>query len=211
MAVTYSLLLLSLLALANAQLEAVNGRIKITTGTTSGCGDTVNFITNQLSDAYEEYKEFLDIEFVPWGRTVQNANGTQTCQFGPNDCFANRLHRCVLDQLKGNQQAQMDYMRCEFSTPYPSYLQRSYECAAAAGLNLVTIDICVATPVGDHLDAAAQAAAAEPMATIDFVPSIVFNDQIDVDLHTAARSRLKSMICFALADVPETGVTNCQI
>ncbi|XP_063534773.1 GILT-like protein 1 [Cydia strobilella] len=211
MAVTYSLLVLTLLALANAQLQAINGRIKITTGTTSGCGDTVNFITNQLAEAYEEYKEFLDIEFVPWGRTVQNADGTQTCQFGVNDCFANRLHRCVLDQLKGNQQAQMDYMRCEFSPPYPSYLQRSYACAAAAGLNLVTIDVCVATPVGDHLDAAAREAAAEPMATINFVPSIVFNDQIDVSLHTAARSRLKSMICFALADVPETGVTNCPI
>ncbi|XP_063534774.1 GILT-like protein 1 [Cydia strobilella] len=211
MEVTCSLLVLTLLALANAQLQTVNGRIKITTGTTSGCVHTVDFITNQLAHAYEEYKEFLDIEFVPWGRTVQNADGTQTCQFGPNDCFANRLHRCVLDQLKGNQQAQMDYMRCEFSPPHPSYLQRSYACAAAAGLNLVTIDVCVATPVGDHLDAAAQVAAAEPMATINLVPSIVFNDQIDVDLHAAGRHRLKSVICFALADIPETGVTSCQI
>ncbi|XP_047990238.1 GILT-like protein 1 [Leguminivora glycinivorella] len=211
MAVIYSLLALSLLALANAQLQVVNGKIKITTVTTAGCGDTVNFITNQLEDAYEEYKEFLDIEFVPWGRTVQNADGTQTCQFGPNDCFANRLHRCVLDQLKDNQQAQMDYMHCEFSPPRPAYLQRSYACAAAAGLNLVTIDVCVATPVGQPLDAAAQAAAAEPMTIINFVPSIVFNDQIDVSLHTEARTRLKSMICFALAELPESGVTNCQI
>lgn len=212
MAGKYCLLVaLSFLAVANAQLQVVNGKIKITTGTTSGCSDTINFITQQLADAYEEYKEFLDIEFVPWGRTVRNTDGTLTCQFGDNDCWANRLHRCVLDKLKDNQQAQMDYMACEFTTPFPSYLLRSYQCAAAAGLNLVEVDVCVATPLGDPLDTAAQNAAAQPMQIINFVPSIVFNDDINIELHNAARTRLKSLICFALAELPDSGVSNCQI
>ncbi|XP_047990239.1 uncharacterized protein LOC125229444 [Leguminivora glycinivorella] len=102
-------------------------------------------------------------------------------------------------------------MHCEFSPPYPSWSQRSYECAAVAGVNLVVVDVCVATPVGDPLDAAAQAAAADPVAIINFIPSIVFNNQIDVELHFEALRRLKIMICFALAELSETGVTNCQI
>lgn len=191
-------------------LQTQNGTIKITIGTTSGCLDTVSFIGQQLAEAYQEYRDFLQVEFVPWGRTVRAADNSLTCQFGPNDCWANRLHRCVLDFLKGNQDAQVHYMTCEFTNPRPAYLQGSYLCAQGVGLNLVDVDYCVAF-AGGPLDVAAEQASREPMATINFVPSIHFNDVIDVSLHIQARQRLRSMICFALAEDPTSGVTNCQI
>lgn len=191
-------------------LQAVNGRIKITTGTTSGCSDTVNFINNQLVEAYRLYGNFIDLEFVPWGRTIRNENNQMTCQFGVNDCWANRLHRCVLNMLKENQAAQLEYLACEFSPPYPSFLLGTYQCVVNTGLSLVEVDTCVAN-IGDELDWAAQAAAAEPMRIINFVPSIHFNDVIDIDLHNEARQRLASMICFALAEDPNTGITSCTI
>lgn len=190
-------------------LQTINGRIKITIGTTSGCIDTVNFISNQLVPTYQLYREFLDLEFVPWGRTIWNGTGFY-CLFGENDCWANRLQRCVLNMLSGNQEAQFNYMRCEFSIPYPSYLQGSYYCADFAGLSIVDVDYCVANP-GDELDNAAQAAATEPMKIINFVPSITFNDVSDVKNHNEARQRLASLICFALADDPTTSITSCLI
>lgn len=190
-------------------LQTVNGRIKITTGTTAGCSDTVSFINNQLMPAYRLYGEFLDLEFVPWGRTIMNATGT-FCQFGENDCWANRLHRCALNMLSGNQEAQLNYMHCEFSVPYPSFLQGSYYCAYSAGLRIVDLDYCVANP-GDALDTGAQAAATVPMQIINFVPSITFNDVSDLDIHNQARQRLASLICFALAEDPSTGITSCSI
>uniref|UniRef100_A0A2A4IUP7 PBP domain-containing protein n=1 Tax=Heliothis virescens TaxID=7102 RepID=A0A2A4IUP7_HELVI len=199
--------MLSLTAVSG--LQAVNGRIKITIGTASGCGDTMRFITNQLSEAYSLYGQFLDIEFVPWGRTVWNDNGF-TCQFLENDCWANRLHRCVLDRLKGNQDAQVHYMTCEFTSPYPAFGQGTYICAQAVGVNLIDIDHCVNNP-GDELDVAARDASAAPMQAINFVPYIVFNDAIDTDLHFAALSRLSSMICFALSEDPATGISSCTI
>ncbi|KAJ0183405.1 hypothetical protein K1T71_001381 [Dendrolimus kikuchii] len=191
-------------------LQTVNGRIKITTGTTSGCSDTVTFINNQLVEAYRLYGNFIDLEFVPWGRTVRGENSQMTCQFGVNDCWANRLHRCVLDMLKDDQATQLDYLSCEFSPPYPSFILGTYQCVVNRGLSLVEVDTCVAN-MGDELDWAAQAAAEEPMRIINFVPSIHFNDVIDIDLHNEARQRLSSMICFALADDPNSGITSCSI
>lgn len=194
----------------NAALETVNGKIKISVVTTAGCGDTVNFITNSLAKAYEEYKDFLEVEFVPWGRTRRNPDGSLYCQFGANDCFANRVNRCALDMLKGNQDAQMQYMVCEFTNPRPAYLQGSYLCAQTVGLNLVDLDYCVAHS-GTALDNASELIAAEPMKVIDFVPAIYFNDAVDVGLHAEAWFRLSSTLCFALAEDVTTGVTNCQI
>lgn len=191
-------------------LQTVNGVIKITIGTTAGCGDTVNFIGQQLAEAYRLYRDFLQVEFVPWGKTTRNADNSLTCQFGRNDCWANRLHRCVLDMLKDNQDAQVHYMTCEFTNPRPAFLQGSYLCAQSVGLNLVDVDYCQAF-TGGPLDASAEMAAREPMAAINFVPSIHFNDVIDVSLHNQARRRLSSMICFALAEDPTTGITNCEV
>lgn len=191
-----------------AHLEVeFNSTIKITVGTTAGCTDTWRFITYDLAETYETYKDILEVEFVPWGRTTYLENGTMVCQFGLRDCFANRVHRCALNMLSGNQDAQVAYMRCEFAPPNPAFLGSSYYCAHVAGLHLVNLDYCVTT-TGGPLDLAAEEAAREPMRIINFVPSIHFNDIIDVDLHLQAFRRLKSLICFALADHESIG---CQI
>lgn len=192
-----------------ANLEVVNGTIKITVGTTSRCSDTVRFITEQLAETYEAYGEFLRIEFVPWGRTTFGSDGTMICQFGETDCLANRVHRCALNLLSENQDAQMTYMTCEFTSPFPA-TTGSYFCGQAVGLDLVDLDYCVST-TGQVLDLAAQEAAREPMYIINFVPSIHFNDIIDRDLHAEGFRRLKSLVCFALAEDESTGVTNCLI
>lgn len=209
MAVKY-FVFLALLSVISAQ-QLINGKIKVSTYSTAGCGDTVNFITQQLAPVYTEFGEFLDLEFVPWGRTVRNADGSLSCQFLERDCWANRLQRCVLDLLKDNQAAQMHYMNCEFTTPYPSFLQGTYICAQAVGVSLVDVDVCVATAAGDPLDAVAEALTQQPMQTTNFVPAIVFNDQIDTSLHTQARTSLRSMVCFALAQNATTGITNCAV
>ncbi|CAH2047416.1 unnamed protein product, partial [Iphiclides podalirius] len=197
-----------LYVLTAARVQTVNGKIKITVGTTAGCGDTVRFIDQQLSPAYELYKEFLDIEFVPWGRTRRESSGDLTCQFGPNDCWANQLHRCALHLLEGDQDAQVDYMSCEFSPPYPSFLQNSYQCAIAASLSLDEVNNCISS-VSRDLEDVAEAVSDIPMQIINFVPFITFNDVIDIDTHNLARTQLASLLCSALADDPTTGVTNC--
>lgn len=184
-------------------------KIKISTGTGAFCGDTVNFVTNHLVPTYNQYKEFLEIEFVPWGRATLYENGTIECRWGNNDCWANRVHRCAINHLKDDQDALVAYMGCEFSQRH-AWLG-SYGCVHQIGLNLVEIDYCVNNPGLDTLDEDAAAAASGPVEVLDFIPSVVFNDQINQTLHTAALQRLNSLVCFSLAEAPETGVFGCPI
>lgn len=192
-----------------SSVETVNGRIKITMGTSSGCSNAVNFIRNHLVPVYSEFHEYLDVEFVPWGRTQRHPDGSMTCQFGVNDCWANRLHRCVLNHLRGNTMAQVLYMSCEFTSPFPAFRQRSFECATAAGMNVWEANFCVNNPQFDTLDQQAQVAAIEPMATINWVPFVVFNDVINVPAHWEAHQRLRQMICPALVNDDTIPITSC--
>ncbi|XP_014359288.2 GILT-like protein 1 [Papilio machaon] len=204
-------IILCLLPLSLANITTVDGKIKITIGTTSGCSDTVRFINQQLVPAFELYSEYLKIEYVPWGRTRRDDNGTLICQFGVNDCWANRLHRCALHLLKGNQEAQLEYMTCEFSSPYPAFLQNSYQCAENAGLSVNDIENCFATNSND-LESIAENVSLVPMQVINFVPFITFNDVIDVSIHNQARQNLVKLLCTALANESFTGlnIANCQ-
>ncbi|CAH2982652.1 unnamed protein product [Chilo suppressalis] len=212
MAARLSLLLtLTIIILINSVGGLENGKIKITVGTTAGCSDTVNFITNQLLPTYRKYERFLEIEFVAWGRT-RRENGVFTfCQFNAMNCWVNRMHRCSLDMMKGNQTRQLEFMSCEFSPPLPVILRESYDCAISSGLNVVDVDFCLNNPHLDSLDDVAQEAAAEPVSAINFIPYIIINDNTDVNVHNQALRRLSSVICFLLAEDPASGVTECQI
>lgn len=203
-------LVASIFALQVNALQTINGRIKITIQTTAGCTDTVRFIQDQLEPTYELYKEFLDIEFVPWGRATRDDNGTVICQFGVNDCWANRNHRCALEKLKENQDAQIHYMVCEYTSPFPSYNQASYLCSHAVGLSIVDMDYCVTSPE-DELDIAAEIKGNELTELTRFIPSIVINDEGDAESQLELRQRFQSMICFALAADNTTWVTDCAV
>lgn len=196
---------------AESSLQTVNGTIHMTLGVSAGCSDAARFIQTQLGQVYELYKEFLEIEFVPWGRARRDANGTVNCMFGENDCWANRLQRCVLSLLTGNADAQVQYMTCEFSPPFPSFRQRSFQCALSVGLNVVEVDYCFSTTIGDALEVPAEQVSIPAVQAINFIPFIIFNNNTDVTQHAQAYQRLQSTICFALADDPTTGITHCKI
>ncbi|CAG9787675.1 unnamed protein product [Diatraea saccharalis] len=212
MASRYLIFNIFLLYLMHSVSGLQNGKVKITVGTTAGCGDTVAFIRDQLKPTFELYEEFLEIEYVPWGRTQRDENGVFTfCQFNPSNCWANRMHRCSLNLIGNNQTRQLEFMSCEFSSPFPGFLQESYACARSVGLNVVAVDYCLNNPHLDTLDDEAQAAAVLPVEKINFIPYIIINDDISVDVHEQSRQRLSSVVCFLLAEDPTTGITACQI
>ncbi|XP_013173318.1 PREDICTED: GILT-like protein F37H8.5 [Papilio xuthus] len=198
-------IILCLLPFSLANISTVDGKVKITIGSTAGCSDTVRFINQQLVPAFELYSEYLNIEYFPWGRTRRDDNGTLICQFGVNDCWANRLHRCAL-HLLDNQEAQLEYMICEFSSPYPAFLQNSYQCAENVGLSINNIENCFATDNND-LESISENASLIPMQVINFVPFITLNDVIDLDVHNQARQDLVKLICTALSNDSSTGIS----
>ncbi|KRT83745.1 hypothetical protein AMK59_3384, partial [Oryctes borbonicus] len=78
------------------------------------CSDSRNFIVNQLAPAYEDLHDEMFLDFIPYGKAKTHENDgkiTFTCQHGPTECQANKIHACVIDILP-EQRMQLKYISC---------------------------------------------------------------------------------------------------
>lgn len=102
--------------LNNFFLFKVNNRLSIYYE--SICPDSRRFVLNQLIPAYDKLSQYLDIDLIPFG----NANVSYPnhdfkpyfqCQHGPNECYGNKAHACVIDMTKSTRPT-LNYIKCMF-------------------------------------------------------------------------------------------------
>merc|ERR1712032_1471052 len=63
------------------------------------CGDSINFVTTQLTPAWEMFGEDLVINYKPFGKANWTENGDSwdfVCQHGPDECLGNKAQACIL-------------------------------------------------------------------------------------------------------------------
>jgi len=67
------------------------------------CPYCQRFIANHLGALYNNYKDQVELELVPWGNSILLRNGQISCNHGPKECDANRLMGCVNDAVPMSQ------------------------------------------------------------------------------------------------------------
>jgi len=161
---------------------------------TSRCSDTINFITTKFYPVYQELGSELNIQFIPWGKSQRNSDGSITCQFGETDCAANRLQLCALFLIEGDQQKIADYMNCEFSTL--SSVSLDFTCIKQVGLIEEHAQECFDSALGTELLGLAESKTGE--ITMVFVPTIVLNDKYDATNQSSAFDDFRGFVCGIL-------------
>lgn len=106
------------------------------------CPDSIRFIKYQLEPIYADFDEFVDIDFVPFGKSrvrvtkhlinqsamnnvlvffriyLQSLNTDKgiefRCQHGEDECNGNKIHSCAL-QLARTQAQQVAFVTCQMS------------------------------------------------------------------------------------------------
>lgn len=79
------------------------------------CPDSIRFIGNQLAPNYEHFANFIDIDFVPFGKSASFARDDRLefeCQHGPAECEGNKIQSCAL-MAAPNSFIQMQFVQCQ--------------------------------------------------------------------------------------------------
>lgn len=103
------------------------------------CPDSIRFMVNQLKPNYEHFKDLIDIELVPFGKSEVSVsfnflsipffivlifffclqsfiyqNRTEfSCQHGPAECTGNKIQSCTLNELKEHPDLRIKYVVCQ--------------------------------------------------------------------------------------------------
>lgn len=107
------------------------------------CYDSVKFITRQLYPNYQHFKEFVTIDFVPYGKSMVSIHHisfqsqlkqifqhsfnkttgkyTFNCHHGRDECKGNKFQACALSQID-NQDLKLEFVMCVMSASNPSSL-----------------------------------------------------------------------------------------
>ncbi|KAL1229466.1 GILT-like protein [Trichinella spiralis] len=102
-------------------LQSDRHRIKLTVLYETLCKDCAQFFQQVIyPKIWALGKDFIDLELIPYGNAIRsNDDGTQviTCQHGSFECTMNKLHSCLLYELKGATVA-MPAIMCLFQNEH---------------------------------------------------------------------------------------------
>jgi hypothetical protein len=175
---------LLILAVISAPVLSQDRGINLTVYLTSMCKDSQRFITEQLLPYYERFKDRLNVEFVPWGKSMYEGNKV-VCQFGEEDCLANSLPRCVLKLLR-SPDLRMGYMGCEYFTL--SSTKRDLSCASI--VRIEDLDHCLR-----YWDTESEASSKTLPLRLNFVPSFSIDGHYNPELSKALYENFAATMC----------------
>ncbi|KAL1506678.1 hypothetical protein ABEB36_006000 [Hypothenemus hampei] len=179
------------------QLQQDYQKINVSIYFESLCGDSRNFIINQLDPHWDDIKDYVNIHFVPFGKSMSLEQGTKfACQHGSKECKGNRILSCLLKNIP-DQDLQVQYVRC-FMDVYKYATIDDKEigqrCAEILNINILEImQTCYQTKQGTQLQLEAEAETNIIKPT--FVPTIVYNGVFDQQLQDASIENFRSTVC----------------
>ncbi|CAH0553473.1 unnamed protein product [Brassicogethes aeneus] len=163
------------------------------------CPDSVKFVVNQLYPTYKDLGNRLDVELVAYGfAKTEESNNTYmfTCQHGPKECYGNKIHSCVASQYSIPEAIQ--YLYCAMSSGRgwdDVYLKK---CATVGNLKWTEIQSCITSGRGDLLLAANGNKTLSVTPPINFIPTIIFNDEFNQTYQSESLIDFKKMVCELL-------------
>ncbi|XP_054275606.1 gamma-interferon-inducible lysosomal thiol reductase-like [Macrosteles quadrilineatus] len=186
--------------------------VKLTVFYESYCPYSIEFIVNQLYKTWNEFKDNIRLDLVPFGnakQTYENDHFVFTCQHGPKECVGNILHACAIYQACGSRgtlkcpvdqlSKAINYIDCVMQQN--DQRTASNKCARKANLQPSSINKCAKDSVGNNLESAyGNQTVAFHNPKVTYVPFIVFNNKHTEEEQEAAEKDLKSVVCKYIPD-----------
>lgn len=167
------------------------------------CPDSRRFILEQLLPAYELIPDIINLDLVPYGKAStkqDNQEFTFSCQHGPTECLANKIHACAIKFITHDHLLQLRYIACMINDNYNPELAGK-KCASELHVDYSPINNCSVSNVGSVLlkGYGERTKALEPGVT--YIPTVELNGK-----HTKRQEEVLqnffSEVCKSLAIKP---------
>nr|CAH7730529.1 unnamed protein product [Callosobruchus chinensis] len=121
-----------------------------------------------------------------------------TCNFGPKECYTNRIHSCVVDMYPITKA--LEFMKCSAMEHDSSTDEVVQKCATNATISYEEIKKCHETRGNQLL--AANGLRSQKVG-YKFVPAIVFNDKYDPKASILGQTNMFVYVCTLLKTPPD--------
>ncbi|KAJ8965016.1 hypothetical protein NQ314_004414 [Rhamnusium bicolor] len=180
-------------------------KIKVSVFYESLCPDSINFTVTQLTPAYEIIADKIDLDFVPFGFAIaDNESGEWnfTCQHGDGECYGNKVHSCALALFP--KEISTQFVLCAMASDDSSSEENLRECAATTKIAWPSLQQCLTSGKADELLAANGIRTSSVDPSIDFIPTIIYNDIYSDPLESLSLTSFLDLVEF-LSEESECG------
>lgn len=163
------------------------------------CPDCRAFMTGQLWKAYQEVSSIMNLTVVPYGNAKETwRNETKLwefyCQHGPDECFGNTIHSCLLYYRPATDD-HLPFIHCMESNNQDSVQVAAEKCGQQLNVDLTDILSCAQSRLGNSLqhEMALLTEALNPPHK--YVPWVTLNGVHTEQIEQQAESDLVGLIC----------------
>ncbi|XP_046409609.1 GILT-like protein 1 [Neodiprion virginianus] len=183
--------------------------VDITVYYESLCGDSIQFVRNQLVPAYRDIGSFFTVNYIPYGKATHGkyvSNGVEkwhfTCQHGPQECYGNKAQACGINDILTNpertnkQQDLVNFVGCVMQARNPSTAVP--QCLQTIGMDTQHVSLvenCISSVAGDELLAAYGDKTLALQPSLSFVPTITVDRAYSQEDQIGALRNLTATVC----------------
>ncbi|ENN74078.1 hypothetical protein D910_11490 [Dendroctonus ponderosae] len=175
-------------------------KVKVSVYYEALCPDSKFFITYQLVPAYEELKEFLILDLIPYGKAEANGKIIFRCQHDQVECYANKIHACVIDEIT-NPEKQLKYISCMITDNLiPD--GAGERCGQEQNIDFKRINKCATEQEGSLLLKKHGDRTNGLKPKVKFIPTIELNGSQGVETQAAILKNLLKVVCSVFKNKP---------
>jgi len=196
---------LSVLLLVAVECQKLNVKVYYE----SLCPDSRQFINTQLAPIAKDYLQYMDLQLIPYGKSTHNTQGADTifeCHHGPNECYGNKIHACVVINVQSDsfrtetrEVLVVQYVDCLMALSTQDSAFPIEHCATHIQYkNWENILNCANSTIGSKLLQQFGEQTQTFQNPLQGVPTIVFNDKYDMETQKRAFTDFRSVLCEKL-------------
>ncbi|XP_030748377.1 gamma-interferon-inducible lysosomal thiol reductase-like [Sitophilus oryzae] len=180
-------------------------KVKISVYYEALCPDSKFFIIYQLVPVFERLKDFLIIDLVPYGKaqtTVDdNGNIEFICQHDHVECYANKIHACVIDQVE-DVENQLKYIACMITDNMVPE-DAGKRCGHEHNIDFAPVNKCATEQKGSILLKKFGERTHDLSPRVKFVPTIELNESQTFESQASILKDLLRAVCNVYQTKPE--------